>query len=118
MLFFFFLEKKNDLLLETLLEINFLKIFEFWKFFKKFLKKNLNTLSENKKKKIFSKNKVLLKKFFLLKTSSQELFQYMWVPKRFKIGKLDWPIFIKFLSFNFFIFFREIKWFSCNSKLT
>lgn len=40
----------------------------------------------------FSKKRVLLKKFFLLKKLTQELFQYIWDPKRFNIGKLGWPI--------------------------
>ena len=56
------------------------------------MKKKLNNLSENKYKNIFSKNNVLFKKIFLLKKLNQELFQYIWDPKRLNIGKLDWPI--------------------------
>ncbi len=43
---------------------------------------------------MFSKKSVLFKKCFVLKLFTQTLFQYICVPNRFKIGKLDWPIFI------------------------
>jgi hypothetical protein len=54
-----------------------------------FLKKNFNIRSVNKKKKILSTKTVLLKKKFLLKLLNQQLFQYMYIPERFKIGKFD-----------------------------
>jgi hypothetical protein len=53
------------------------------------VKKKLNILSENKNRKIFSKNKVLLKKSFLLKKFTHVLFQYICVPRRLITGRLD-----------------------------
>ena len=76
----------NDFIL---LSVIFLKSVVSLNVFNLLLKKKLNILSEKRNKNIFSKNSVLLKKFVLLKEFTHVLFQYMCVPRRFNIGKLD-----------------------------